>query len=148
MESKGEQMTTNTDQTELRGKDGRFQKGHKPRNGFDKNPQNIAPGGFWRYKEHGKVAILNIFKMSVSEFQSIEEIEDTEKTVLDKVLFVKFKSAMDGSSKDADFLLNQAFGYAPRYIEAKHDYQADFNYHKCPLDELTVDELREALKKI
>lgn len=38
------------------------------------------------------------------------------------MLFNKFESAMNGNSRDADFLLLQAFGYAPKYDEAKYDY--------------------------
>lgn len=138
--------STNTDQTVKRDARGRFKKGSKPKNGFDKNPKNIAPGGFWRYKEHGKAAIIDIFKMTMAEFNSLKKIKDTDKTVLDQMLFNKFKSAMEGNSRDADFLLIQAFGYAPKYDEAKHDYQADFREKKSPLDDLTIDELRALLK--
>lgn len=137
---------TNTGQTAQRDSKGRFKKGNKPKNGFDKNPQNIAPGGFWRYKEHGKAAIIDIFKMTMAEFNSLKKIKDTDKTVLDQMLFNKFESAMNGNSRDADFLLLQAFGYAPKYYEAKFDYQADFKPKKSPLDDLTVDELRALLK--
>ena len=137
---------TNTSQTVQRDARGRFKKGSKPKNGFDKNPQNIAPGGFWRYKEHGKAAIIDIFKMTMAEFNSLKKIKDTDKTVLDQMLFNKFESAMNGNSRDADFLLLQAFGYAPKYDEAKHDYQADFRQKKSPFEDLTVDELRALLK--
>lgn len=137
---------TNTSQTAQRDSKGRFKKGNKPKNGFDKNPQNIAPGGFWRYKEHGKAAIIDIFKMTMAEFNSLKKIKDTDKTVLDQMLFNKFESAMNGNSRDADFLLLQAFGYAPKYYEAKFDYQADFKPKKSPLDDLTVDELRALLR--
>lgn len=136
----------NTDQTVLRDARGRFKKGNKPKNGFDKNPENIAPGGFWRYKEHGKAAIIDIFKMTMAEFNSLKRIKDNEETVLDQMLFNKFESAMNGNSRDADFLLLQAFGYAPKYDEAKYDYQADFKPKKNPLDDLTVEELRALLK--
>ena len=138
--------TTNTGQTVQRDAKGRFKKGSKPKNGFDKNPKNIAPGGFWRYKEHGKAAIIDIFKMTMAEFNSLKKIKDTDKTVLDQMLFNKFKSAMEGNSRDADFLLIQAFGYGPKYDEAKYDYQADFKEKKSPLDDLTIDELRALLK--
>jgi len=37
-----------TDQTATRNNKGQFIKGNKPKNGFDKNPQNIAAGGYWR----------------------------------------------------------------------------------------------------
>ena len=137
---------TNTGQTAQRDSKGRFKKGNKPKNGFDKNPENIAPGGFWRYKEHGKAAIIDIFKMTMAEFNSLKKIKDTDKTVLDQMLFNKFESAMNGNSRDADFLLLQAFGYAPKYYEAKFDYQADFKPKKSPLDDLTVDELLALLK--
>ena len=137
---------TNTDQTVLRDARGRFKKGSKPKNGFDKNPGNIAPGGFWRYKEHGKAAIIDIFKMTMAEFNSLKKVKDNEKTVLDQMLFNKFESAMNGNSRDADFLLLQAFGYAPKYDEAKYDYQADFRQKKSPLDDLTVEELRALIK--
>ena len=110
MVKKGQSRTTNTDQTVLRDSRGRFKKGSKPKNGFDKNPENIAPGGFWRYKEHGKAAIIDIFKMTMAEFNSLKKVKDNEKTVLDQILFNKFESAMNGSSRDADFLLLQAFG--------------------------------------
>ena len=140
--------TTNTGQTAQRDAKGRFKKGNKPKNGFDKNPKNIAPGGFWRYKEHGKAAIIDIFKMTMAEFNSLAKIKDTDKTVLDEMLFIKFKSAMDGNSRDADYLLTQAFGYPPKYGEAKYDYQADFRQKKSPLDELTVDELRALLRDV
>lgn len=146
MVKKGQSRTTNTDQTVLRDSRGRFKKGSKPKNGFDKNPENIAPGGFWRYKEHGKAAIIDIFKMTMAEFNSLKKVKDNEKTVLDQMLFNKFESAMNGSSRDADFLLLQAFGYAPKYDEAKYDYQADFRQKKSPLEDLTVDELRSLLK--
>ena len=139
---------TNTDQTAQRDAKGRFKKGNKPKNGFDKNPKNIAPGGFWRYKEHGKAAIIDIFKMTMAEFNSLAKIKDTDKTVLDEMLFIKFKSAMSGNSRDADYLLTQAFGYPPKYGEAKYDYQADFRQKKSPLDELTVDELRALLRDV
>lgn len=122
--------TTNTGQTVQRDAKGRFKKGGKPKNGFDKNPKNIAPGGFWRYKEHGKAAIIDIFKMTMAEFYSLAKVKDTDKTVLDEMLFIKFKSAMDGNSRDADYLLTQAFGYPPKYGEAKYDYQADFRQKK------------------
>ena len=138
---------TNTDQTVLRDSKGRFKKGSKPKNGFDKNPKNIAPGGFWRYKEHGKAAIIDIFKMTMAEFNSLKKIKDDDKTVLDQMLFNKFESAMNGNSRDADFLLLQAFGYAPKYDEAKYDYQADFKPKKSPLDDLTVEELRALIGK-
>ena len=59
--------------------------------------------------------------MTMAEFNSLKKIKDTDKTVLDQMLFNKFKSAMDGNSRDADFLLIQAFGYAPKYDEAKYD---------------------------
>ena len=111
-----------------------------------KNPKNIAPGGFWRYKEHGKAAIIDIFKMTMAEFNSLKKIKDDDKTVLDQMLFNKFESAMNGNSRDADFLLLQAFGYAPKYGEAKYDYQADFRQKKSPLDDLTVEELRALIK--
>lgn len=137
---------TNTGQTVLRDARGRFKKGSKPKNGFDKNPENIAPGGFWRYKEHGKAAIIDIFKMTMAEFNSLKKVKDNEKTVLDQMLFNKFESAMNGNSRDADFLLLQAFGYAPKYDEAKYDYQADFRQKKSPLDDLTVEELRALIK--
>ena len=146
MVKKGQSRTANTDQTVLRDSKGRFKKGNKPKNGFDKNPENIAPGGFWRYKEHGKAAIIDIFKMTMAEFNSLKKIKDDEKTVMDQMLFNKFESAMNGNSRDADFLLLQAFGYAPKYDEAKYDYQADFKPKKSPLDELTVDELRALIK--
>ena len=146
MVKKEQSKTTNTDQTVLRDSKGRFKKGNKPKNGFDKNPKNIAPGGFWRYKEHGKAAIIDIFKMTMAEFNSLKKIKDDEKTVMDQMLFNKFESAMNGNSRDADFLLLQAFGYAPKYDEAKYDYQADFKPKKSPLDELTVDELRALIK--
>ena len=146
MVKKGQSKTTNTDQTVLRDSKGRFKKGSKPKNGFDKNPKNIAPGGFWRYKEHGKAAIIDIFKMTMTEFNSLRKIKDDDKTVLDQMLFNKFESAMNGNSRDADFLLLQAFGYAPKYGEAKYDYQADFRQKKSPLDDLTVDELRALLR--
>ena len=147
MVKKGQSRTTNTDQTVLRDSKGRFKKGSKPKNGFDKNPENIAPGGFWRYKEHGKAAIIDIFKMTMAEFNSLKKVKDNEKTVLDQMLFNKFESAMNGNSRDADFLLLQAFGYAPKYYEAKFDYQADFREpKKSPLEDLTVDELRALLK--
>jgi hypothetical protein len=94
-------------------------KGNKPKNGFDKNPQNIAPGGYWRYKEHGKSAIIDIFKMSITDFNGLKSIGDDDKTVLDEVLYMKFKSAINGNSRDADFLFNQAFGEAPKYKEAQ-----------------------------
>ena len=137
---------SNTGQTVKRDKRGRFVKGSKPSNGFDKNPNNIASGGYWRYKEHGKAAIIDIFKMTMAEFNSLKKIKDTDKTVLDQMLYNKFKSAMDGNSRDADFLLIQAFGYAPKYDEAKYDYQADFREKKSPLDDLTVDELKALIK--
>lgn len=146
MVKKGQSRTTNTDQTVSRDSKGRFKKGNKPKNGFDKNPENIAPGGFWRYKEHGKAAIIDIFKMTMAEFNSLKKVKDNEKTVLDQMLFNKFESAMNGNSRDADFLLLQAFGYAPKYYEAKLDYQADFKPKKSPLEDLTVDELRALLK--
>lgn len=139
--------TTNTGQTVKRDARGRFTKGSKPKNGFDKNPENIAPGGFWRYKEHGKAAIIDIFKMTMAEFNSLKKIKDNDKTVLDQMLFNKFESAMNGNSRDADFLLLQAFGYAPKYYEAKFDYQADFKPKKSPLDDLTVEELRALISK-
>ncbi|MBR3319895.1 hypothetical protein IKG20_01160 [Candidatus Saccharibacteria bacterium] len=142
MVKKGQSKTTNTDQTVLRNSKGRFKKGSMPKSGFDKNPKNIAPGGFWRYKEHGKAAIIDIFKMTMAEFNSLKKIKDDDKTVLDQMLFNKFESAMNGNSRDADFLLLQAFGYAPKYYEAKFDYQADFKPKKSPLDDLTVEELR------
>jgi hypothetical protein len=141
-------MSTNTSQTDKRDSKGRFVKGNKPKNGFDKNPNNIAPGGFWRYKEHGKAAIIDIFKMSMSEFNSLEKVKDKDKTVLDEMLFKKFKSAMGGNSRDADFLLNQAFGYAPRYEEAKNDYQKDFRNTRSPFEDLTVEELRALIKSV
>lgn len=146
MVKKEQSRTTNTDQTVLRDSKGRFKKGSKPKNGFDKNPENIAPGGFWRYKEHGKVAIIDIFKMTMAEFNSLKKVKDNEKTVLDQMLFNKFESAMNGNSRDADFSLLQAFGYAPKYYEAKYDYQADFKPKKSPLDDLTVEELRALLR--
>lgn len=137
---------SNTVQTVKRDKHGRFIKGGKPTNGFDKNPNNIASGGYWRYKEHGKAAIIDIFKMTMAEFNSLRKIKDTDKTVLDQMLYNKFKSAMDGNSRDADFLLIQAFGCAPKYDEAKYDCQEDFKNKKSPLDELTADELRVLIK--
>lgn len=146
MVKKGQSKTTNTDQTVLRDSKGRFMKGSKPKNGFDKNPKNIAPGGFWRYKEHGKAAIIDIFKMTMTEFNSLRKIKDDDKTVLDQMLFNKFESAMNGNSRDADFLLLQAFGYAPKYDEAKYDYQSDFKTKKSPLDDLTVEELRALIR--
>lgn len=136
---------SDTDQTVKRDARGRFIKGNKPKNGFDKNPKNIASGGYWRYKEHGKAAIIDIFKMTMAEFNSLKKIKDTDKTVLDQMLYNKFKSAMDGNSRDADFLLMQAFGYAPKYAEAKYNYQEDFRNKKSPLDNLTVEELRQLL---
>ena len=147
MVKKEQSKTTNTDQTVLRDSKGRFKKGSKPKNGFDKNPKNIAPGGFWRYKEHGKAAIIDIFKMTMAEFNSLKKIKDDDKTVLDQMLFNKFESAMNGNSRDADFLLLQAFGYAPKYYEAKYDYQSDFKPKKSPLDDLTVEELRALIGK-
>ena len=86
MVKKEQSRTTNTDQTVLRDSKGRFKKGSKPKKGFDKNPENIAPGGFWRYKEHGKAAIIDIFKMTMAEFNSLKKIKDTDKTVLDQML--------------------------------------------------------------
>lgn len=136
---------SNTGQTVKRDARGRFVKGGKPSNGFDKNPKNIASGGYWRYKEHGKAAIIDIFKMTMDEFNGLKKIKDTDKTVLDQMLYNKFKSAIDGNSRDADFLLIQAFGYAPKYTEAKHDYQEDFKNKKSPLSDLTVEELRQLL---
>lgn len=138
---------SNTGQTVKRDARGRFVKGSKPSNGFDKNPKNIASGGYWRYKEHGKAAIMDIFKMSVAEFNGLKKIKDVDKTVLDEMLYMKFKSAMNGNSRDADFLFNQAFGIAPKYEEAKYDYQEDFRNRKSPLDGLTVDELRMLIRK-
>lgn len=82
----------------------------------------------------------------MAEFNSLNKVEDDEKTVLDQMLFNKFESAMNGNSRDADFLLLQAFGYAPKYDEAKYDYQADFKPKKSPLDDLTVEELRALLR--
>jgi hypothetical protein len=102
-----------SDQTATRNSRGQFVKGNKPKNGFDKNPQNIANGGYWRYKKHGKSAIMGIFKMTVAEFEGHKEIDDTEKTVLDVILFEKFKSAMNGNPKNAEYLLGQVFDYDP-----------------------------------
>ena len=102
-----------TDQTAMRNGRGQFVKGNKPKNGFDKNPQNIAHGGYWRYKTHGKSAIMGIFKMTVAEFDSNKEIPDTEKTVLDVILYEKFRSAMNGNPKNAEYLLRQVFDYTP-----------------------------------
>ena len=140
---------SNTDQTVKRDNKGRFKKGTKPKNGFDKNPENIASGGFWRYKEQGKAAIMDIFKMTVSEFNSLKEIKDNDKTVLDEVLFNKFKAAMAGSSKDADFLFNQAFGCAPTYTEFQDKVNEEIKKKDEKLysvyDQLTVEELRALL---
>lgn len=80
------------------------------------------------------------------EFNSLKKIKDTDKTVLAQILFSKFKSAMEGNSRGADFLLIQAFGYVPKYDEAKYDYQEDFRNKKSPLDDLTVDELRALIR--
>lgn len=140
--SRKEGNMPNTDQTVKRDNKGRFKKGSKPKNGFDKNPKNIASGGFWRYKEQGKAAIIDIFKMTVAEFNSLKSIDDNDKTVLDEVLYNKFKSAMAGSSKDADFLFNQAFGVAPSYEEAKDEYDRMKKKEDDPLDGLTLEELR------
>lgn len=137
---------SNTDQTVNRDNKGRFKKGSKPKNGFDKNPKNIASGGFWRYKEQGKAAIIDIFKMTVSEFNSLKNINDNDKTVLDEVLYNKFKSAMAGSSKDADFLFNQAFGCAPTYTEFQEKLNEDIRNAEekqdSIYDQLTLEELR------
>lgn len=137
---------SNTDQTVNRDNKGRFKKGSKPKNGFDKNPKNIASGGFWRYKEQGKAAIIDIFKMTVSEFNSLKNINDNDKTVLDEVLYNKFKSAMAGSSKDADFLFNQAFGCAPTYTEFQEKLDEEIRKKEEEIDsvydQLTIEELR------
>jgi len=78
--------TSNSDQTEKRDSKGHFVKGNKPKNGFNKNPQNITPGEYWRYKEHEKAAVIDIFKMSVEDFNRLDNISDDKKTVLDEVL--------------------------------------------------------------
>ena len=150
-ELRGDNMNTlpNSDQTEKRDSKGRFIKGNKPKNGLDKNPQNIAPGGYWRYKEHGKAAIIDIFKMSVEDFNSLEQINNNKKTVLDEVLYTKFKSAMAGNSRDADFLFNQAFGEAPNYKEASSAhyrlYEKAKNDFFNALGEKEVEELLDYL---
>ena len=141
-----EVVSPNTDQTVARDRNGRFAKGNKPKNGFDKNPQNIAPGGYWRYKRHGKSAILDIFKMSLADFNGYKNIKDTEKTVLDEVLFIKFKSAMNGNSRDMDFLFSQAFGAAPTYKECQHQHYHVFEYQKdAVFKSLTKEDIEKLL---
>ena len=76
MIKKGQSKTTNTDQTVLRDSKSHFKKGNKLKNGFDKNPKNIAPGCFWCYKEHSKAAIIDIFKMAMAEFNSLKKNKD------------------------------------------------------------------------
>ena len=78
-----------------------------------KTHRTSLQGGYWRYKEHGKSAIIDIFKMSIDSFNSLKNIKDSDKTVLDEILFTKFKSAINGNSRDMDFLFNQAFGEPP-----------------------------------
>lgn len=136
---------SNTDQTVKRDNKGRFIKGSKPTNGFNKNPKNIAAGGYWRYKAHGKSAIMEIFKMSVADFNSLKDIKENDKTVLDEVLYIKFKSAMAGNSKDADFLFNQAFGDAPHFRDADEEYRKRYEPHDNPFHGLTIEELRSLL---
>lgn len=134
---------SNTGQTVKRDSKGRFVKGSKPTNGFNKNPKNIAAGGYWRYKTHGKSAIMEVFKMTVEEFNSLKNIKDKDKTVLDEILYVKFKSAMAGNSKDADFLFSQAFGDAPRFRDADEDYRKRYGEKaENPFFGLTTEELR------
>ena len=147
MAKKEQSKTTNTDQTVLRDSKGRFKKGSKPKNGFDKNPKNIAPGGFWRYKEHGKSAIIDIFKMSLSDFNKLDEINDNSKTVLDATLYVKFKAAMNGSSRDMDFLFNQAFGESPKYREAQDQHYQVFESRKnnAAFESLTKEDIKKLL---
>ena len=139
------QNFTDTDQSDTRDSKGRFKKGSKPANGFNKNPQNIAPGGLWRYKEHGKAAIIDIFKMSVADFDKLHEIKDADRTVLDEILFTKFKSAMNGNSRESDFLFNQAFGCAPKFNEAKIDYQTCFSGNA--FSNLTYEEVEKLLRQ-
>ena len=138
---------TDTGQTVGRDAKGRFIKGNKPKNGFDKNPHNIAPGGLWRYKENGRSAIMDIFKMSMADFYDLEYSDDKQKTVLYEVLCAKFKSAMTGNSKDMDFLFNQVFGAAPTYREAQEARSRELEERPNPFDELTVEELRRLSEK-
>lgn len=135
----------NTDQTEKRDSRGRYLKGNKPKNGFDKNPQNIAPGGYWRYKEHGKSAIIDIFKMTLADFNGIDNIKDDDKTVLDAILHAKFKSAINGNSRDTDFLFNQAFGEAPKYKEAQSMHYRTFEEKRNEVFSLLT---REDIEKL
>lgn len=138
---------TVTGQTDKRDSKGRFIKGTKPKNGFDKNPQNIAPGGYWRYKENGKSAIIDIFKMSIDDFNSIEKMDNKNKTVLDVALFVKFKSALEGNSRDMNYLFDQAFGQAPRYLEAREMHVQAFKDAKSDCFRcLTKEEVERLLE--
>lgn len=138
--------SSNTDQTVKRDSHGRYVKGNRPKNGFDKNPQNIAPGGYWRYKEHGKSAIIDIFKMNIDNFNSLKNIKDSDKTVLDEILFTKFKSAINGNSRDMDFLFNQAFGEPPKYREAQDLHYRTFEKKKNELfDSLTKEDILDLL---
>ena len=57
--------------------------------------------------------------MALADFNGIDNIKDDDKTVLDAILHAKFKSAINGNSRDTDFLFNQAFGEAPKYKEAQ-----------------------------
>jgi hypothetical protein len=136
---------TVTDQTAKRNNKGQFAKGNKPKNGFNKNPQNIASGGYWRYKTHGKFAIMEIFKMSVAEFYKCKDMPDEERTVLDEVLYKKFQLAMAGNSRDFDYLFDQAFGDAPRYREAKEDHTQTFSNDSNPFKALSREELKQLL---
>lgn len=137
---------TDTDQSVRRDRNGRYMKGSKPSNGFDKNPQNIAPGGYWRYKEHGKSAIIDIFKMSIADFDGLQSLKDEDKTVLDEILYTKFKSAIKGNSRDADFLFNQAFGEAPKYKEAQDLHYRTFRKQQNTLfDGLSKEDIHKLL---
>ena len=58
----------------------------------------------------------------MAEFSSLKKVKRYEKFVLNHMLFNKFECATNGNFRDTDFLLLQAFGYTPKYHEAKWRY--------------------------
>ena len=142
---KSSKTKTTSSPTALRDKHGRFVKGSKPNNGLDKNPQNIAAGGFWRQKKDGKAAILDIFNMSLEGFQELTKAPKSDKSVLDEVLCRKFSSALAGDAHDTEYLLNQAYGEPLRLERKSLSHKIAQPEPRSPLADLTKEDLLKLL---
>lgn len=69
-----------TQQTDKRDDKGRFDKGSKPTNGFDKNPQNRNPGG-WKPENTISYQYRRMLNMTPDELKAFRDIPTKDRTV-------------------------------------------------------------------